>query len=93
VVGGEAGSVKGGVAPGVVSGLVLGTWGGTDWGPAAADTAQGFNVWCKGACPADEAAVGMNKGPFWPQPDNIAAKPTRACAVTKIFKIFNMLRL
>ena len=54
---------------------------------------QGLSVWGKVARPADSGVLGKNKGPFWPQALNIAAPPTRACAVTRIFNTFNMQRL
>jgi hypothetical protein len=61
--------------------------------PVAGLAGQGFKVWGKVARPADSGVFGKNKGPFWPHAPNIAAPPTRACVVTRIFMIFNMLRL
>jgi hypothetical protein len=54
---------------------------------------QTFSVSVKVARPADSGVLGKNKAPFWPHALNIAAPPTRACAVTRIFKTFNMHRL
>jgi hypothetical protein len=56
-------------------------------------TRHGLKVCGRVALPAESGVFGEYSGPFWPHAVNIAAPPTRACAVTRIFKTFNMHRL
>jgi hypothetical protein len=84
-----AGAVWGADVSVVVSGVRVGVAGALDAGRAG----QGLSVSGKVARPADSGVLGKNRGPFWPQALNIAALPTRACAVTRIFNTFNMQRL
>jgi hypothetical protein len=81
-----------GIAAGAGAGGLEGAVeGGTEGVVAGLD--QGLSVWVKVARPADSGVLGAYKGPFWPHPVKIAAPPTRACAVTRICKNFNMHRL
>jgi hypothetical protein len=59
----------------------------------AGEAGHSFKVWGRVARPADSGVLGKTSGPFWPHAVNIAAPPTRACAVTRIFNTFNMQRL
>jgi hypothetical protein len=90
VAAGAAGVFRGAAAGAVVSVLVFlaaEDVAGSFW------TRHGLKVCGRVALPADSGVFGEYSGPFWPHAVNIAAPPTRACAVTRIFKTFNMHRL
>jgi len=54
---------------------------------------QGLSDWGKVARLTEAGESGARKAPFWPQPLDTAALPTRTNVVTRIFITFNMLRL